>query len=105
MFKDVYKSGVTILVGNDAGIDGTPHDDFVSELEMMVALGMEKKEVIDIATRKAVNTLGLESKIGTIEARGKADLLVVQDDPLKDIQVLRNPYLVIVGGKNVVFSD
>jgi imidazolonepropionase-like amidohydrolase len=105
LFKDVYKSGVTILAGNDAGTDGTPHDDFVSELEMMAALGMEKKEVIEIATCKAANALGLESKIGTIEAGKKADLLVVQGDPLQDIQVLRNPYLVMVGGKRVVFSD
>jgi imidazolonepropionase-like amidohydrolase len=105
LFKDVYKSGVTILAGNDAGTDGTPHDDFVSELEMMVELGMETKEVIDIATRKAANALGMESEIGTIEAGKKADLLVVEGDPLQDIQVLRNPYLVMVGGKRVTFPD
>jgi imidazolonepropionase-like amidohydrolase len=105
LFKDVYKSGVTILAGNDAGVDGTPHDDFVSELEVMAALGMETKEVIDIATRKAANALGLESEIGTIEAGKKADLLVVEGDPLQDIRVLRSPYLVMVGGKRVVFPD
>jgi len=105
LFKDLYKSGVTILAGSDSGTQGTPHDDFVSELEIMAALGMEKKEVIDIATRKAANALGLESEIGTIEAGRKADLLVVEGDPLQDIQVLRNPYLVVAGGKRVVFPD
>jgi len=104
LFKDQYKSGVTILAGNDAGTDGTPHDDFISHLEMMAALGMEKKEVIESATRKAANALGLESKIGTIEAGKKADLIVVQGDPLQDIQALRNPYLVMIGGKRVVLS-
>lgn len=105
LFKDVYKSGVTILAGNDAGTNGTPHDDFVSELEMMTVLGMETKEVINIATRKAANALELGSKIGTIEVGKKADLLVVEGNPLQDIKVLRNPYLVMAGGKRVVFQD
>lgn len=105
LFKDVYKTGVTILAGNDAGTNGTPHDDFVSELEMMTVLGMETKEVINIATRKAANALELGSKIGTIEVGKKADLLVVESDPLQDIKVLRNPYLVMTGGKRVVFQD
>ena len=105
LFKDVYKSGVTILAGNDAGVDGTPHDDFVSDLEMMAALGMETKEVIYNATRKAANALGLGSKIGTIEVGKKADLLVVEGDPLQDISVLRNLFLVMVGGKRVVFTN
>ena len=103
--KDQYKSGVNILAGNDAGTDGTPHDDFITQLEMMSALGMNEKEVIESATCKAANALGLESEIGTIEAGKKADLLVIQGDPLQDIQALRNPYLVIVGGKRVLLSD
>ena len=105
LFKDQYKSGVNILAGNDAGGNGTPHDDFITQLEMMSALGMDKKEVIKSATCRAANALGLESKIGTIEVGKKADLLVVEGDPLQDIQVLRNPYLVMVGGKRVVFPD
>jgi imidazolonepropionase-like amidohydrolase len=66
---------------------------------------MEIKEVIDIATRKAANALGLGSKIGTIEVGKKADLLIVEGNPLQDIQVLRNPYLVMAGGKRMVFQD
>jgi len=103
LFKDLYKSGVTILAGNDSGTQGTPHDDFVSELEVMAELGMETKEVIDTATCKAAYALGLESEIGTIEAGKKADLLVVEGDPLQDIRVLRSAYLVMVAGKKVGF--
>jgi len=103
LFKALYKSGVNILAGNDSGIQGTPHDDFVSELEVMADLGMETKEVIETATCKAAYALGLESEIGTIEAGKKADLLVVEGDPLQDIRILRNTYLVMVAGKQVVF--
>jgi len=103
LFRDVYRSGVTILPGNDAGVDGTPHNDFVSDLEMMTELGMEAKEVIKNATCKAANVLGLGNVIGTIEVGKKADLLVVEGDPLQDIQVLRNPYLVMAGGERVIF--
>ena len=71
----------------------------------MRIIGMGTKEVIDIATRKAANALGMESKIGTIEVGKKADLLVFEGDPLQDIQVLRNPYLVMAGGKRVVFPN
>lgn len=62
-------------------------------------------EVIENATRKAANALELGNKIGTIEAGKKADLLVVEGNPLQNIQVLRNPYLVIAGGKSVIIQD
>jgi len=105
LFKDQYQSGVIVLAGNDAGTMGTPHDDFMVHLEMMAALGMENREVIDSATCKAAKALGLESEIGTIEEGKKADLLVVEGNPLQDIHSLRNPYLVMVGGKKVMSSD
>jgi len=35
LFKDLCKNELNILGGNDAGVTGTPHDDFVIELEVM----------------------------------------------------------------------
>jgi len=66
---------------------------------------MDIIEVIETVTRKAAYALGLESEIGTIEAGKKADLLVIKGDPLRDIRILRNPYSVMVAGKQVVCSD
>ena len=101
LFKDFLKSGVNVIAGSDSGTDGTPHDDFVSELEIMNELGMEPGEVIQSATSKAAKILGLEDEIGTIEVGKKADLLAVEGNPLKYIQSLRNPHMVMVGGEIV----
>jgi imidazolonepropionase-like amidohydrolase len=102
LFKDFLKSGVIIIAGSDSGTDGTPHNDFVSELEIMGELGMEAKEVIQSATSKAAKILGLEDEIGTIEAGKKADLLVVEGNPLQNIQLLRNPSMVMIAGKEII---
>jgi len=101
IFKDQYKSGVTILAGNDAGTTGTPHDHFITHLEMMVALGMKEKEVIDSATCVAAKALGLEKEIGKVEAGKIADLIAVEGNPLEDIHALRNLDMVMVGGERI----
>lgn len=102
IFKDQYKSGVTILAGNDAGTTGTPHDNFITHLEMMVALGMKEKEVINSATCVAAKALGLEKEIGKIEAGKVADLIAVEGNPLEDIHALRNLDMVMVGGERIL---
>lgn len=105
LFKELCQNRISIAAGNDAGVKGTPHNDFVTELELMLESGMEMMEVIKSATSKAAKTLGLDNEIGTIEVGKKADLIVIDEDLFKkkNLCALRNPYIVIYGGRKVVF--
>ena len=59
------------------------------ELEMFVSVGFSPLDAIVAGTRNSAEALGLEDKIGTIEPGKYADIIVVSENPLDDITVLR----------------
>jgi len=87
--KKAYKAGVTIASGADVGTPFNGHGENLRELELLVGIGFSPMEAIVSATRVASETLGLGSRLGTIEPGKLADLIVVEGDPLKDIAVLQ----------------
>ena len=60
------------------------------ELELMVTAGLTPSEAIVAATRTAAECIGVEADLGTVEVGKKADLLLVDGDPLADIRILQN---------------
>ena len=54
----------------------------------MVALGMSPMEAILASTSAAARLIGLETQIGTIAPGKEADLLLVEGNPLRKIDVL-----------------
>ena len=82
-------AGVKIVAGTDAGGHGHPNN--ALELEHLVAAGMTPMQALQTATSLAAECLGLEQEIGTIEKGKRADLVVVEGDPLRDIRVLQDP--------------
>jgi imidazolonepropionase-like amidohydrolase len=55
-------------------------------------------EVIRAATVNASELLGLQDRVGTIEAGKSADLVAVDGDPLADIALLRDVKFVMKEG-------
>ncbi|HEX2913909.1 MAG TPA: amidohydrolase family protein [Chloroflexia bacterium] len=100
-FANAYKAGVKIGCGSDAGTPFNPHADLVTELQMMREGGMSTLEVLKAATAVSAEALKLESQIGTLEAGKFADLVVVDGDPLADLETLRQPLMVYKEGKLV----
>ncbi len=89
--KRARKHGVKILLGTDAWADSvTPYGKFnISEIKLLVdVLGMTPLEAITAATKHGAEACGLGDKIGTVEEGKLADLLVVKEDPVSDIEVL-----------------
>jgi imidazolonepropionase-like amidohydrolase/ABC-type polysaccharide/polyol phosphate export permease len=90
---------VTILAGTDAGNPGVLHGPgLIHELELLVSEeGMTPSAAIVAATGAAAKRLG-NTKIGRIAPGAFADLVVLDEDPEKDIRALRNVRAVYLGG-------
>lgn len=95
----VFRAGITIAAGTDAGNIGTPHGPALHrELELMVAAGMTPGAALTSATRNAARIFSKAPDFGTVEAGKLADLLVIDADPLADIRHLQRIHRVIKGG-------
>ncbi len=92
-------AGVKVVAGTDAG--GYVHGDNAREVQIMVERGMPNMQAIQACTGWAAECVGLGKDIGTVTKGKYADLLVVDGDPLRHIEVLRQPEsikLVMKGG-------
>ncbi|MBI4276885.1 MAG: amidohydrolase family protein [Armatimonadetes bacterium] len=87
-----YKAGITIATGTDT------LGELVQEIEMLHDAGLPPMEAILAATRNAARVLGWEKDLGTLEAGKKADVVIVDGDPLADLSVLRRVKTVILDG-------
>ena len=81
-------SGVKIVAGTDAGGHGHPPN--AAELQHLVAAGLTPMQAVRSATGLAAECLGLEQEIGTVEKGKRADLVVVDGDPLADVTILQD---------------
>jgi imidazolonepropionase-like amidohydrolase len=93
-------AGVRMGAGTDMDLSGHPKA-LASELEYLVRYGLSPLQAIQAATRGGAEALGVEERLGTIEAGKLADCIVIGRDPLADITALRSPEMVIQGGKVV----
>jgi len=98
MTRSLVDRGVRLVAGTDAGIDNTPHQEYVFGLEGMAAFGMSNAEVLLAATRTAAESLGIDAATGTLEAGKEADIIAVNGNPLEDLATLRNIITVMAKG-------
>ncbi|HCG90706.1 MAG TPA: hypothetical protein DEZ08_02555 [Dehalococcoidia bacterium] len=87
-FELAMKNDVKIVAGTDAG--GFVHGDNARELELLVENGMSPLNAIKAATGVAAECLTMEDTIGSLTVGHKADLLIMKEDPLKNISILRD---------------
>jgi imidazolonepropionase-like amidohydrolase len=97
-------AGVELAMGADAG----PHGENARELVLMVEAGMSASDGIVAATSTAARACGLQDEIGTVEVGKRADLLVVDGDPLADVKIVADRsriWLVLKDGERVAGSS
>jgi len=68
------------------------------ELSALVESGMTPMEAISAATRTNARILGLDADLGTVEPGKLADLIIVDGNPLRNIEVLDYVEVVIKDG-------
>ena len=79
-FAKAVEAGVKVAMGTDSGV--TPHGRNLRELSLMVEGGMTPMQAIVATSRSAAELMGLDAELGTIEPGKRADLVVVDGDPL-----------------------
>jgi imidazolonepropionase-like amidohydrolase len=86
-FAKAVAAGVNVAMGTDSGV--TPHGQNLRELELMVEGGMTPMQALVATSSSAAELMGLGDELGTLEAGKRADLVVVDGDPL-DVATLRD---------------
>ena len=89
-FKKAHRSGILIAMGTDAGTPFNYHGDNAQEIDRMVALGMTPMEAIVASTAAAARLIGIQDSVGTLAKGMQADLVVIDGDPLRRIELLRD---------------
>jgi len=89
-FKQAHRRGLLIAMGTDAGTPFNHHGDNAQELERMVALGMSPMEAIIASTSAAAQLLGIADQVGAIARNKEADLLLIDGNPLRKIEVMHD---------------
>jgi imidazolonepropionase-like amidohydrolase len=100
--KTMQAAGVRVSVGTDAGMPSAPHGwSTLLEMRLLVEAGMTPLEVLTAATRHAAEALHVEGDRGTIAAGKRADLVLVDGDPTRDIAELERVSSVFFDGVEV----
>jgi imidazolonepropionase-like amidohydrolase len=95
-------AGVRIAAGTDAGNIGTLHGPSLHhEMELMEEAGMRPTDILIAATRHAAAVMGAGAERGTLERGKAADILLLDEDPTRDIQNTQKIFKVVRAGKIV----
>lgn len=100
-FQKALKNEIKTSIGNDAGVPFTYHNCFWKELKYRVDFSeglLNNKEVIHLATLNNAKILAVDDEVGSIEVGKKADILVLNNNPLIKLETLKNPFMVIKNG-------
>lgn len=98
--EEIIKQSVKILVGHD----GYNPEFTFNEIELLKELGLSESEIIKGATIYPALWLGIADQIGSISSKKKANILILNKNPLEDIQNIRTTHAVLLNGK-IVFQE
>jgi imidazolonepropionase-like amidohydrolase len=97
--RRAIEAGVRIAAGTDAGTGYNPHGGLPEQVALLERHGMTPEAALTAATLGAARAVGLAETHGRISAGRRADLLVVDGDPLADVTTLRRVRAVYLGGR------
>jgi hypothetical protein len=100
LLKAMSDEGVLILMGTDAPqLFSVPGFALHRELPVMVEAGMTPYEVLRTGTVNVARFFGIEDEAGTIEAGRRADLILLEANPLEDIRAIERTAGVMYDGR------
>ncbi|MBP6717036.1 MAG: amidohydrolase family protein, partial [Acidobacteria bacterium] len=95
MLNEARKAGIPVVAGTDKGIPGFS---LQRDIELLVKGGMTPLQAIQAATIVPARVMKLDKTSGTIAPGKRADLVVLDADPLANITNIRTASRVVVNG-------
>lgn len=93
-------AGVVLVAGSDAGIfTNIPGESLIDELELLVEAGLSPFEALRAATCNPARVLGEGGRAGRVAPGHRADLILLDTNPLDDVRAAGRPAAVIAGGR------
>jgi imidazolonepropionase-like amidohydrolase len=92
----LHRAGIAIVPGSDTGLVGYG---LHRELELYVQAGMTPLQAIQSATIVSARAMNLDRDSGTVEPGKRADLILVDGNPLANISDLRKVSRVVANGR------
>ena len=97
---DMNKAGVKLLAGSDCGVFGVHYGSGLhDELELLVEAGLTELEALQTATVNPAEYSDKLEFIGNVREGLKADLLILNENPLDNISNTKRIYSVLSNGK------
>jgi imidazolonepropionase-like amidohydrolase len=100
LLKALNDEGVLILMGTDAPqLFSVPGFSLHRELPVMVEAGMTPYEVLRSGTANVAHFFGIEDEAGTVAVGRRADLLLLEANPLEDVGNIERTAGVMIDGR------
>ena len=97
--KQAIDNGITIGLGTDAAMSYVTHYDMWREMDYYFKqTNLSNRHLIDMVTRTNAKILGIEDVTGTVDIGKQADLIVLVQSPLENIEALSDVRMVMVKG-------
>ena len=96
LLRALDSAGAGLLAGTDSWLSGYARAD---ELEVLVRAGLSPARVLRMATLDAARFLGEERQWGTVVSGRRADLVLLDADPLASVGNVRRISAVVAGGR------
>ncbi|MFT6808725.1 MAG: imidazolonepropionase-like amidohydrolase [Saprospiraceae bacterium] len=98
--KIVMSNKALVATGTDAGNIGTMHASaYYDEIALMKLSGLSNFDILKASTINGAKVLNREASIGSIASGKMADLLILDSNPLEDIDGIQNIHRLVKGGK------
>ncbi len=102
LLRALDAAGAGILTGTDSWLAGHA---FADEMELLVRAGLTPARVLRAATLDASRFLGEEHLWGTVAVGRRADLVLLDANPLIDVSAARRVHAVVVSGRLLRRTD
>jgi imidazolonepropionase-like amidohydrolase len=99
------EAGVMVAAGTDAGTPFNEHGQNVLEMIFLAEQGYSPADALRAGTSMAAKVLGVEKDFGTVQEGKVADLVVINGNPLEDMNALLTSVAVVMQGGKVVRND
>jgi imidazolonepropionase-like amidohydrolase len=100
LIKGLHQAGVGFLLGSDAPqVWNVPGFSVRRELEYLVDAGLTPYQALETGTLNVAKFYGTEEHTGTVATGKRADLILLDANPLADIRNIGKQAGVVVGGR------